>query len=37
VFCSTGLAIQDAVTAKIAYDAAIKKGVGVEFELIHPL
>jgi alanine dehydrogenase len=37
VFCSTGLAIQDAVTAKLAYDAAKKKGVGHEFEMIHPL
>lgn len=37
VFCSTGLAIQDAVTAKLAYDAARKKGVGHEFEMIHPL
>jgi len=36
VFCSTGLAIQDAVTAKLAYDAARKKGVGFEFEMIQP-
>jgi len=28
VFTSTGLAVQDAVTAKIAYDKAIKKGIG---------
>jgi len=28
VFTSTGLAVQDAVTAKIAYDKAIKEGVG---------
>jgi alanine dehydrogenase len=28
VFTSTGLAVQDAVTAKIAYDKAVKKGVG---------
>jgi alanine dehydrogenase len=28
VFVSTGLAIQDAVTAKIVYDKAVKKGVG---------
>jgi len=35
VFCSTGLAIQDAVTAKLAYDAAKKKGIGQEFEMIH--
>ena len=37
MFCSTGLAIQDAVTAKLAYDAAKKKGIGQEFELIQPL
>jgi alanine dehydrogenase len=28
IFTSTGLAVQDAVTAKIAYDKAVKKGVG---------
>lgn len=28
IFMSTGLAVQDAVTAKIAYDKAIKKGIG---------
>lgn len=28
IFTSTGLAIQDAVTAKIAYDKAIKRGIG---------
>jgi alanine dehydrogenase len=28
VFTSTGLAVQDAVTAKIAYDKALKKGIG---------
>jgi len=28
IFTSTGLAVQDAVTAKIAYDKAIKKGIG---------
>lgn len=37
IFCSTGLAIQDAVTAKLAYDAAKRKGIGHEFEMIHPL
>ena len=37
IFCSTGLAIQDAVTAKLAYDAARKKGLGLEFEMINPL
>lgn len=36
VFCSTGLAIQDAVTAKLAYDAAKKKKVGHVFEMIQP-
>jgi len=36
VFCSTGLAIQDAVTAKLAYDAAMKKKVGHPFEMIQP-
>lgn len=28
VFTSTGLAVQDALTAKIAYDKAIKRGIG---------
>jgi alanine dehydrogenase len=28
IFMSTGLAVQDAVTAKIAYDKAVKKGIG---------
>ena len=28
IFTSTGLAVQDAVTAKIAYDKALKKEVG---------
>ncbi len=28
VFCSTGLAIQDAVTAKLVYDKALEKNVG---------
>jgi len=28
IFMSTGLAVQDAVTAKLAYDKAIKKGIG---------
>ncbi|MEM2103259.1 MAG: alanine dehydrogenase [Candidatus Bathyarchaeia archaeon] len=28
LFTSTGLAVQDAVTAKIAYDKALKKGIG---------
>ncbi|MEM2937352.1 MAG: alanine dehydrogenase [Candidatus Bathyarchaeia archaeon] len=34
IFTSTGLAVQDAVTAKIAYDKAIKKGVGRFIKLI---
>jgi alanine dehydrogenase len=33
VFCSTGLAIQDAVTAKLAYDKALIKGVGRKINL----
>jgi len=33
VFVSTGLAIQDAVTAKLAYDKAIAKGVGRRLKL----
>jgi len=28
IFVSTGLAVQDAVTAKIAYDKALEKGIG---------
>lgn len=36
VFCSTGLAIQDAATAKLAYDAAKKKKAGHVFEMIQP-
>lgn len=35
VFCSTGLAIQDAVTAKLAYDAALKKNIGYKFQMIQ--
>ena len=34
VFCSTGLAIQDAVTAKIAYDKAMTKGIGKVIKLV---
>ena len=33
VFVSTGLAIQDAVTANLAYKKALEKGLGVQFEL----
>ena len=32
VFCSTGLAIQDAVTAKLVYDKALEKNVGQRIE-----
>ena len=31
---SVGLAIQDAATAKLAYEKAIKEGVGIEVELM---
>jgi alanine dehydrogenase len=34
VFCSTGLAVQDALTAKLAYDAAIVRGVGRYLEIV---
>ncbi|MEM4643097.1 MAG: alanine dehydrogenase [Candidatus Bathyarchaeia archaeon] len=34
VFVSTGLAVQDAVTAKIVYDRAIEKGVGRFIKLV---
>jgi alanine dehydrogenase len=34
VFTSTGLAVQDAVTAKLAYDKAIAKNVGRSIELL---
>jgi alanine dehydrogenase len=34
IFDSTGLAIQDAVTAKIAYDQAIEKGIGTFIKII---
>lgn len=33
VFVSTGLAIQDAVTANLAYKKALKKGLGIQFSL----
>ena len=33
VFVSTGLAIQDAVTADLAYKKALKKGLGIQFSL----
>ncbi|MBC7130760.1 ornithine cyclodeaminase family protein, partial [Candidatus Bathyarchaeota archaeon] len=34
VFTSTGLAVQDAVTAKLAYDNAIAKGLGKFIKLV---
>ena len=34
VFTSTGLAIQDAVVAKIVYDRALEKGLGMEIEIV---
>ncbi|OGS56644.1 MAG: alanine dehydrogenase [Euryarchaeota archaeon RBG_19FT_COMBO_56_21] len=34
VFCSTGLAIQDALTAKIAYDTAIAQKVGRYMQIV---
>ncbi|MEM3672912.1 MAG: alanine dehydrogenase [Candidatus Bathyarchaeia archaeon] len=34
VFDSTGLAIQDAVTAKIAYEKAVKKGIGRFIQIV---
>ncbi|MCP8310042.1 MAG: alanine dehydrogenase [Candidatus Methylarchaceae archaeon HK01B] len=34
VFCATGLAIQDAVTTKLVYDRAIKRGIGQEIQFV---
>jgi len=34
VFTSTGLAIQDAVTAKLAYDKALARGLGMRVRLV---
>lgn len=34
VFTSTGLAIQDAVVAALAYETAIKKGIGIPIKLV---
>ena len=34
VFCSTGLAIQDCLTAKIAYDAAIVQKIGRYMQIV---
>lgn len=34
VFCSTGLAVQDCVTAKLVYDAAIKRKIGKYLQIL---
>jgi alanine dehydrogenase len=34
VFCSTGLAIQDCLTAKIAYDAAMTQKIGRSMQIV---
>ena len=34
IFCSTGLAIQDCLTAKIAYDAALQRKVGRSMQIV---
>ena len=34
VFCSTGLAIQDCLTAKIAYDAAVVQKIGRSMQIV---
>jgi len=34
VFCSTGLAVQDALTAKIAYDAAMAQKIGRSMQIV---
>jgi alanine dehydrogenase len=34
VFCSTGLAVQDCLTAKIAYDAAIQQKIGRSIQIV---
>jgi len=34
VFCSTGLAVQDCLTAKIAYDAAIAQKIGRSIQIV---
>lgn len=34
VFCSTGLAVQDCVTAKLVYDAALKRKVGRYMQIL---
>ncbi len=34
VFCSTGLAVQDCLTAKLAYDAAIQQKIGRSVQIV---
>ncbi|MEM4888676.1 MAG: hypothetical protein QXJ64_04475 [Thermosphaera sp.] len=34
IFSSTGLAIQDAAVANIAYENAIRKGAGIRLKLV---
>ena len=34
IFCSTGLAIQDSLTAKIVYEAALKESVGRSVQIV---
>jgi alanine dehydrogenase len=34
VFCSTGLAVQDCLTAKLVYEAANREGVGRHINII---
>ena len=34
VFCSTGLAVQDSLTAKIAYDAAVRDHIGRSIQFV---
>jgi alanine dehydrogenase len=34
VFVATGLALEDAVTAKLVYDKALEKGVGLKIDLV---
>lgn len=35
IFCSTGLAVQDAVTVRLAYNKAKEKGLGMSLELVQ--
>lgn len=35
IFCSTGLAVQDAVTARLIYNRAREKGLGTSLELVQ--